>query len=135
MFKKVSGQELAGDDAKTGVQVSCSTKTSCGKVRAPFCYAIEVGRSPLVNFTRDKFDVESGVSLSLETERLNSNSDRKSKKKELIHAPVAYTLSIHAPIVVVNLLPEGGRFELMHAVRCVFGVVFIRLSYPIHWPK
>lgn len=118
MFKKVSGQELAGDDAKTGIQVSCSTKTSCGKVRAPFCYAIEVSRSPLVKISEDRSSADVDVSLSTETERRNVNLfDKKSKKEVAIHAPVAYSLSIHPPIVVVNLLPEGGRFEIMHAVR------------------
>jgi hypothetical protein len=31
--------------------------------------------------------------------------------------PVAYSLAVHPPIVIVNLLPQGGRFELMHAIR------------------
>jgi hypothetical protein len=30
---------------------------------------------------------------------------------------VAYTISIHPPLVIANLLPDRGRFELMHAVR------------------
>ena len=44
-------------------------------------------------------------------------AEKRAKKMERIHGPVAYTLSIHAPLIVVNLLPEGGRFELMHAIR------------------
>jgi len=34
-----------------------------------------------------------------------------------IHGPVAYSLVIHPPIVIENLLPETARFELMHASR------------------
>ena len=30
---------------------------------------------------------------------------------------VAYSLAVYPPIVIVNLLPQGGRFELMHAIR------------------
>jgi hypothetical protein len=112
VFKIGSGQDIAGDDAKTGIQVSCSTRSSSGEVWAPFCYAVEVGRSPLVKFTKDKSTSNSNDLFQMETD-----AAKKLKRKELIHAPVAYTLSIHAPIVVVNLLPEGGRFELMHAVR------------------
>lgn len=38
-------------------------------------------------------------------------------EQPFVHGPVAYTLSIYAPFVIANLLPEAGRFELMHAVR------------------
>jgi hypothetical protein len=119
MFNNGPGQEIFGEDAKTGVQVSCSTRTSSGEVRAPFCYAIEVARSPLVSITKDKSTTESNDLLCVETgqERHFPNAEKKKKKKYMLHAPVAYTLSIHSPIVVVNLLSEGGRFELMHAVR------------------
>lgn len=55
-----------------------------------------VGRSPLV--------------------KAKDHAERKGEKRYL-HGPVAYSLSIYPPFVVVNLLPTKGRFELMHAVR------------------
>ncbi|CAJ1965882.1 unnamed protein product [Cylindrotheca closterium] len=113
VFKNGSGQDVIGDDAKTGIQVSCSTRLSSGEVSAPFCYALEVGRSPLVKHEPN---------LSVEDTLYGRDPTvqgwaGKQANKEMIHSPVAYTLSIHAPIVVVNLLPEGGRFELMHAIN------------------
>ena len=39
------------------------------------------------------------------------------RAKRLNHAPVQYSLVIHPPLIVENLLPEKGRFELMHATR------------------
>jgi hypothetical protein len=121
IFQNVSGEDTPADDAKSGVQVSCPTRGRSGDGHAPFCYAIEVGRSPLVNVNRDKALTESKESSQTDSskgEKKNaSGADKKAKKVENVHGPVAYTLSIHAPLVVVNLLPAGGRFELMHAVR------------------
>lgn len=37
-------------------------------------------------------------------------------EKADVHAPIAYSLIIHPPLIVENLLPERGRFELMHAI-------------------
>ena len=115
LFKNGSGLDITGDDAKTGIQVSCSTHLSSGEVRAPFCYALEVGRSPLVkheqNLSPDDSLHNGDLGLQVAAAAIRDTS------KELIHSPVAYTLSIHAPIIVVNLLPEGGRFELMHAIN------------------
>jgi hypothetical protein len=121
IFRNGSGEDIPADDAKSGVQVSCRTRAGTGDGHAPFCYAIEVGRSPLVNVNRDKTVTESKESSQTDfskAEKKNASvQDKKAKKVERIHGPVAYTLSIHAPLVIVNLLPEGGRFELMHAVR------------------
>jgi hypothetical protein len=39
------------------------------------------------------------------------------EKQSYKHGPIAYTISVHPPFVIVNLLPEKGRFELMHAIR------------------
>jgi hypothetical protein len=41
-----------------------------------------------------------------------SNSQTQSK-----HDPVTYSLLVHPPFVIENLLPEGGTFELLHATR------------------
>jgi hypothetical protein len=122
IFQNGTGEDMPADDAKSGVQVSCPTRSRRGGGQAPFCYALEVGRSPLVNVNREKTIPESKeltqMDLSKGEKKKASGTDKKSKKvEEKIHGPVAYTLSINAPLVVVNLLPEGGRFELMHAVR------------------
>jgi hypothetical protein len=98
LFEAGRGKDMAPEDATSGVQVSCPITREEGERPAPFCYAVEVGRSPLVK-----------ARLSEEQE--------KEKQGKLIHGPIAYTLSFHPPFVIVNLLPEKGRFELMHAVR------------------
>lgn len=116
-------EDVAPEHAKSGVQVACPTRSSEGDGKAPFCYAVEVSRSPLVGFNRDKsiVDAKSLNSESKENFANDSNKqakrDKKARKAERIHGPVSYSLSVHAPLVIVNLLPEGGRFELMHAVR------------------
>jgi hypothetical protein len=121
MFQQGTGADIPSENAKSGVQVSCRTRTKKGGSGAPFCYAIEVGRSPLVNVHKDKFDFDAKESSHGELrkgQKKKLGPDRRAKKtEERIHGPVAYTLSIHAPLVIVNLLPEGGRFELMHAIR------------------
>jgi hypothetical protein len=122
IFQNGTGMDIAADDAKSGVQVSCPTRSRKGGGRAPFCYAIEVGRSPLINSNREgsEQDLEEGVQGEPKTsQKKRTTLDRKTSKKltEHIHGPVVYSLSIHAPLVIVNLLPQGGRFELMHAVR------------------
>jgi hypothetical protein len=94
LFDANNGRDVTPENASTGVQMSCPILTQSGDRLAPFCYAVEVGRSPVV---RSRLEQVRGKSHT--------------------HGPVAYTLSIHPPLVVVNLLPEKGRFELMHAVR------------------
>jgi hypothetical protein len=122
MFQNIGGEDIPVDNAKSGVQVSCPTRGGSRDGHAPFCYAIEVGRSPIVNTNREKGITEptkeffQGTPVA-EKKGNTAGVEKKAKKAEKIHGPVAYTLSIHAPLVVVNLLPEGGRFELMHAIR------------------
>eukprot|EP00934_Nitzschia_sp_Nitz4_P002078 Nitzschia sp. Nitz4//scaffold140_size61219//29533//49080//NITZ4_006440-RA/size61219-augustus-gene-0.64-mRNA-1//-1//CDS//3329536227//2078//frame0 len=120
IFQESMGRDVAAEDASTGIQVSCPTRAKKGGGRAPFCYAIEVGRSPLVSTRRDNSTAgaDGGTPQGPSVSRKKSGIDRKVRKPvEKTHGPVAYSLSIHAPLVIVNLLPEGGRFELMHAVR------------------
>lgn len=96
LFEAAHGRALASEDAKSGLQVSCPVVQNTGDRLAPFCYALEVGRSPIVEVRKDS------------AARVESTHGIK-------HGPVAYTLSIHPPLVIANLLPERGRFELMHA--------------------
>lgn len=121
MFQNGIGRDIAPDNAKSGVQVSCPTRSRKAGGQAPFCYAIEVGRSPLINVNREgsEHDVDEATqSDSKKSQKKKSTIDRKTKKGQaFIHGPVVYSLSIHAPLVIVNLLAVGGRFELMHAVR------------------
>jgi hypothetical protein len=117
-------EDIPPENAKNGVQIACPTRSGKGDGKAPFCYAVEIARSPLISFNRDKSITDSKGSSGSDTVDIRSGekskrskNDRKSKKADRIHGPVAYSLSVHAPLVIVNLLPEGGRFELMHAVR------------------
>lgn len=98
LFEAKHGKDITSEDATSSVQVSCPVTRGEGERLAPFCYAVEVGRSPLVKARQWE-------------------EQEKKKHLELIHGPVAYTLSFHPPFEIVNLLPEKGRFELMHAVR------------------
>jgi len=113
LFENGGGEDIEQSDARSGVQVSCATHSQDEKIRTPFCYAIEIVRSPIVKSNNG--DMISSDTKDKPTER--SKRKRKIEASSLIHGPVAYSLAIHSPIVIVNLLPEGGRFELMHAIR------------------
>lgn len=54
------------------------------------------------------------MSLSGSSGDASSSSKKKDSKTVTKHKPCAYTLIIHPPIVIENLLPEGGTFELIH---------------------
>ncbi|KAG7355258.1 vacuolar-sorting-associated protein 13 C-terminal domain containing protein [Nitzschia inconspicua] len=114
-------EDIPPEDAKSGIQVACPTRSRKGDGKAPFCYALEIARSPLIMSNRDKSNSDSkgtvGENRDIAEKVKQNNKHRKSKKEDRIHGPVAYNLSVYAPLVIVNLLPEGGRFELMHAVR------------------
>jgi hypothetical protein len=94
LFETARFHDLASDRAKTKLQLSCPVVLHAGDRMAPFCYAVEIDRSPIVH-SREK-----------------SEEDKKH-----FHAPVVYSLIVHPPIVITNFLPEKGRFELMHAVN------------------
>lgn len=99
MFEGSKGEDIAPEQADTAVQISCPVQGgSVEREWAPFCYAVEVGRSPVVRAR----EIE---------------SPKTEPGHTFVHGPIAYTLSVFAPFVVANLLPEAGRFELMHAVR------------------
>ena len=120
MFEENYGDDISPDKAKSGVQISCPVKSENGETLAPFCYAIEIGRSPIVAQKKKSQTSPAGNSRVEEPE---------------IHGPVAYTLSVHAPFVITNLLPETGRFELMHAVRRTvlwFGTLAPGEQMPVH---
>jgi hypothetical protein len=113
LYHNGAGEDIEQSEARSGVQVSCATHSQNGNIRTPFCYAIEIVRSPIV-----KSNIDSEFSSEAKDGLLEKNKKKKRPDNlRLIHGPVAYSLAIHSPIVIVNLLPEGGRFELMHAVK------------------
>ena len=113
IYQSGLGKDIEQSEARSGVQVSCATHSQNEKVRTPFCYAIEIVRSPIV-----KSNISSTSSSNVKDGLVGKNKKKRKRDfSSLIHGPVAYTLAIHSPLVIVNLLPEGGRFELMHAIR------------------
>lgn len=104
LFEQTSGQEITPEEGRTAFQVSCPVVVgSSGDRLTPFCYAVEVCRSPVVK--------------ARERDEASESKRKVSAGYRSVHGPVAYSLAIHPPLVLVNLLPEKGRFELMHAVR------------------
>ena len=112
LYAEAEGRDIEQSGGRSGVQVSCATHTQNEKVGTPFCYAIEIVRSPIV-----KSKDASVTSIAAKDGVVEKKKKRKTDYSSLMHGPVAYTLAIHAPLVIVNLLPEGGRFELMHAIK------------------
>jgi hypothetical protein len=96
MFEAARFRHLGPNQAKTKLQLSCPVARSSGDRLAPFCFAIEIDRSPIVP-SREKIFGE--------------------KRSDRTHAPVTYALIVHPPIVIANFLPARSRFELMHAVN------------------
>ena len=121
----------------SGLQVSCPRVHHDDEISpAPFCYVIEVKRSPLIDsfdehsyfdsiqgngnfdFTRKDMRrslVASGGATdnlpSSPTQQTSPGRRGRSSKhvKRLEHAPVEYSLVIHPPLIIENLLPESGR--------------------------
>jgi hypothetical protein len=132
IFKSNGGEDLEPERARSGVQVSCPVVASSeGAPLAPFCYVVEVRRSPLVKSRAHTDPVESPISTPKEekhtplqfkggkhAERALATQFRaRGGGSKFIHGPVSYSLLIHPPLVIENLLPKRGRFELMHATR------------------
>jgi hypothetical protein len=129
LFQGSNGEDLAPDKVRSGIQISCPIADGGDGVPvAPFCYAIEIRRSPVVRDRRDfegapqkKVSFAKSSMNRLIAQRTPAEPGKKEKKTResaaMTHSPVAYTLMIHPPIVIENLLPAHGRFELMHATR------------------
>ena len=122
LFQGGNGEDLPPDKVRSGIQISCPIADGGDGVPvAPFCYAIEIRRSPIV---RDQREIEPIPEKKVSFGRLNpqmtpgeTKKERKTRESMMTHRPVAYTLMVHPPIVIENLLPAHGRFELMHATR------------------
>lgn len=114
-------------NATTSVEVSCPIYSGVDneKKSTPFCYVVEVKRSPLIKTTQSEKPKMNGdtagvLSPSKMGKGIKNARNKVSKATESekadIHAPVTYSLTIHPPIIIENLLPERGRFELMNAI-------------------
>ena len=151
IFKKANGDSHSAAAIGSGIQMSCPIVHHNGEVSAaPFCYVVEIRRSPLVkpfpghgnqiahDGSTDHLDLHAsneGADLvqekdSTKEQKHGSIGNSKGGAEEnkyiakiqsinKVHGPVAYSLVIHPPIIIENLLPESGRFELMHATRRV----------------
>ena len=141
-------------DLSTGYQLSCPIIEQKEESVSPFCYCVEVKRSPIVapfsghgvdsskieQSVIEKIDnknsaqgsyiggptfheaddesLQSSAKKSMSPAKQISNNDIENMDNErILHGPVAYSLVIHPPIVIGNLLPESARYELMHASR------------------
>jgi hypothetical protein len=131
IFKSNGGEDLEPEQVRSGVQVSCPVVASReGAPLAPFCYVVEVRRSPLVKSREHADLVESPVTTPKQEKHAplhfkgGKNPERpltqlraREGDSKFVHGPVSYSLLIHPPLVIENLLPKRGRFELMHATR------------------
>eukprot|EP00985_Skeletonema_marinoi_P012126 scaffold5803_cov164-Skeletonema_marinoi.AAC.2 len=124
IFKNSNGDPRLANQVASGAEISCPILDSNKKRKAiPFCYVVEVKRSPL--FSSDTSDSEaaetSTSSPPMTGKGLRGGRMKFSKSahqsRATTHAPVAYSLIIHPPIVIENMLPERGRFELMNATN------------------
>lgn len=126
IFRDSNGNPAIANQVASGVEVSCpifdNRKNRSSK---PFCYVVEIKRSPFVRANRAETitseTISAGDAISpprmgkgLKTAK-NIFSKSNAPGKVEIHAPIAYSLVIHPPLMIENLLPEPGRFELMDA--------------------
>ena len=170
MFKKSGVHPPTSKSLGNYAQLSCPIIHHDTETMSPFCYCIEIQRSPLVapfpgqrnnifdttiETNSDPHTLSEGKSSSSSTQlkeddkgvaevrsqnddtdsRASKEKDSKRKGRDQIHGPVAYSLVVHPPIIVENLLPESARFELMHATRgqvVWWNVLKPGESFPVH---
>ncbi len=80
-----------------------------------FCYNVEIQRhgGSLENDSKIKKGPEAYLpNLGMYKEKFRGKSSTD-------FSPVHYTIVVHPPIILENLLPSGGIFELMHATQKV----------------
>uniref|UniRef100_A0A7S4MN01 C2 domain-containing protein n=1 Tax=Odontella aurita TaxID=265563 RepID=A0A7S4MN01_9STRA len=143
IFETCDGDTSSAATLGSGIEVSCPIVHHNDEVSAsPFCYVVEVRRSPLVrpfpghdcqagyhgtngdtSMTPHPIDSYPDTDGNADGSKNAVGDERKrevqSSQSHHVHGPVAYSLFVHPPIILENLLPEGGRFELMHATRRV----------------
>lgn len=138
IFRK---ENRASDDINTDYNIFCPIINMTDESVSPFCYCIEVRRSPVVSpFPgHESYDINtnsgrnehveetSGHQLldqssfgSMKTSVLQRNGDfddRDNYQEPNMHGPISYSLTIYPPFMIRNMIPEPARYELMHAVR------------------
>jgi len=130
----------------TGLDLSCPITTDKGGSISRFCYCMEIRR----RIDENPFDEAHASNAKIVLGDLHEPIDASIFKKKrpietepliekndchVKHGPVAYSLVLYPPIIIENLLPEQGRFELMHATRrqvLWFGDLSPGESVPIH---
>jgi len=124
IIKDSNGDQNLANQVASGVEVSCPIfDRNKARSNKPFCYVVEVKRSPFIRSTQAETiksesasaaDAISPMGKGLKTAK-NIFSKNIGPGKADIHTPIAYSLVIHPPLIIENLLPERGRFELMDA--------------------
>ena len=135
MERPGNSEPITSDTFNSGLQLSCPIVHENEEVSAaPFCYVVEIKRSPIIaskhgnvsqgdNFRDSIHDDEEDDGRVPPSGSIPGSPGRRSRafQRNLNpkHEPIQYSLVIHPPLVIENLLPENGRFELMHATRRV----------------
>ena len=127
ILKDCNGDPAIANRVASGVELSCPIFDQNKRRTKHFCYILEIKRSPFMQ-TRHKSDALKSVADSsgdmsspvrikglMNAKNLFSKQNNPVGKTEIEHSPIAYSLVIHPPIIIENLLPERGRFELMNA--------------------
>lgn len=115
VFKDSNSDPAIANQVASGIEISCPVynKSEHIPISRPFCYVVEVKRSP---FVRSKsVNTPSPVRIGKGFAK-NIFSKNTAPEKADVHGPIAYSLVIHPPLVIENLLPERGRFEIIHAI-------------------
>lgn len=128
----------ASDDINTDYNIFCPVTNTTDESVSPFCYCIEVRRSPIVHPSpghkcydismkmdrNENIEETSGHHFfdqssfaSMKNMLLQHNGDFDGRDNNLIHGPVSYSLIIYPPFMIKNMIPEPARYELMHAIR------------------
>lgn len=142
IFRDSDGDPRLANQVASGALISCPILDHNRKRKTiPFCYVVEVKRSPLVSSETSEREEADTSTLSppmmgkgLRGARIKF-SKGTNQSKSRTHAPVAYSLVVHPPIVIENLLPERGRFEVMNATSKAvlwWGTLEPGERFPIH---
>ena len=123
IFKDSCGDPAIANQVASGIEISCPVynKSDQIPISRPFCYVVEVKRSPFVRSKSVKTNaaiIGDGTSPARIGKGFAKNifSKNTAPEKADVHGPIAYSLVIHPPLIIENLLPERGRFEIIHAI-------------------
>jgi len=100
------------EEMNEGPHIGKSSIIAASKL-PPFCYNVEIqriGDTNLINMQNTK--VKQSLMQGLAGRLFRSKNHDKETKYRL---PVHYNFVIHPPIILENLLPMSGTFEILHA--------------------